>query len=153
MLWPHLFNCCHAHKPQGPLPIIAIFLFVRYKGNFGWIQFSRNPLSIIEFSILLIYTGPSLIPSTHHSSHGHGHVVPVNSGKLFVSNNLSNHFFQSSACTSWFHTGIRFHKGQPPPPWFGNWQVGVPQSMQRAVWVLIKFKYLFDFELLPTVFQ
>lgn len=43
----------------------------------------------------LIATGFSLMPKTHASSQGAGHVVPVNSGKLLVSSNLSRALFHS----------------------------------------------------------
>ena len=39
---------------------------------------------MIRSSTSLIATGSLLIDSTHASSHGAGHNVPVNSGKLFV---------------------------------------------------------------------
>ena len=40
-----------------------------------------------------------MMPSTQASSHGAGQVVPVNSGKLFVSSSRSSARFQSFWCT------------------------------------------------------
>ena len=39
---------------------------------------------MISTSTCLIVTGSALMPSTHADSHGAGHSLPVNSGKLFV---------------------------------------------------------------------
>ncbi len=39
---------------------------------------------MIAFSMFLIVTGGSVMPSTHAPSHGAGQTRPVNSGKLFV---------------------------------------------------------------------
>ena len=47
-------------------------------------QPSAKPRSMIAFSMFLIVTGGSVMPSTHAPSHGAGQVRPVNSGKLFV---------------------------------------------------------------------
>ena len=80
---------------------------------------------MIEISTRLIVTGSSLIPSTHAVSHGAGHSVPVNSGKLLVACSRSIASRQSSRHTRVFHSGMRFPSGQP---W---WQNGMPQSMQR----------------------
>ena len=44
----------------------------------------RNARSTIVFSISLIVTGGSLMPSTQAASHGAGQMRPVNSGKLLV---------------------------------------------------------------------
>ena len=46
---------------------------------------SAKPRSMIAFSMLLIVTAGSMMPSTQAPSHGAGHVRPVNSGKLLVS--------------------------------------------------------------------
>ena len=39
---------------------------------------------MISISTCLMVTASSLMASTHAASHGAGHSVPVNSGKLFV---------------------------------------------------------------------
>ncbi len=80
---------------------------------------------MIEISTRLMVTGSSLMPSTHAVSHGAGHRVPVNSGKLFVACSRSIASRQSSRQVSVFHSGMRLPSGQP---W---WQNGMPQSMQR----------------------
>lgn len=49
---------------------------------------------MIERSISLMVTGLSFIESTHAASHGAGHSIPVNSGKLFVLCNRSMACFQ-----------------------------------------------------------
>ena len=53
-------------------------------GTFGFTQPSANPRSMIAFSMFLIVTAGSVMPSTHAPSQGAGHVRPVNSGKLLV---------------------------------------------------------------------
>ena len=53
-------------------------------GGAGAIQPSAKARSTMASSIGLMVTGSSLIPSTHEPSHGAGHSVPVNSGKLLV---------------------------------------------------------------------
>ena len=80
---------------------------------------------MISISTCLIVTGSELMPSTHADSHGAGHRVPVNSGKLLVACSRSMASAQSSRQTRSFHSGIMFPSGQP---W---WQNGMPQSMQR----------------------
>ena len=50
----------------------------------GWIQPSSKARSTMVFSICLIVTGGSLMPSTQAASHGAGQMRPVNSGKLLV---------------------------------------------------------------------
>ena len=49
------------------------------------------------FSICLIVTGGSLMPSTHAASHGAGQMRPVNSGKLLVACSARIASFQRSA--------------------------------------------------------
>ena len=68
----------------GPEPTTATRFPVRTAGGSGAIQPSANARSTIASSIGLIVTGSSLMPRTHEPSHGAGHSVPVNSGKLFV---------------------------------------------------------------------
>mmetsp|Transcript_49378 Transcript_49378/g.152279 ORF Transcript_49378/g.152279 Transcript_49378/m.152279 type:complete len:290 (-) Transcript_49378:761-1630(-) len=143
--WPARLSCCAAAKPAGPEPMMATRRPVRCWGGWGRIQPLVKPCSMIASSADLIATGFSLMPRTHASSQGAGQVVPVNSGKLLVSRRRSRARFHSPSCTSWFHVGIRLPRGQPPPPWFGVWHVGVPQSMQRAVWVRIQACHCCDF--------
>ena len=57
---------------------------MRFSGGSGLIQPSFNACSTMVFSITLIVTGGSLIPSTQAASHGAGQMRPVNSGKLLV---------------------------------------------------------------------
>mmetsp|Transcript_31538 Transcript_31538/g.95340 ORF Transcript_31538/g.95340 Transcript_31538/m.95340 type:complete len:278 (-) Transcript_31538:273-1106(-) len=143
--WPARLSCCAAARPAGPEPMMTTRLFVRACGGCGVIQPLVKPYSMIANSVDLIATGDSLMPRTHASSHGAGHVVPVNSGKLFVSSKRSNARFHSPSCTSWFQVGMRLPSGQPPPPWFGLWHVGVPQSMHLAVCVFSKLCHCCDF--------
>src|SRR5581483_368215 len=49
----------------GPEPITATRFPVRCSGLSGWIQPSSNARSMMLFSICLMVTGGSLIPSTH----------------------------------------------------------------------------------------
>mmetsp|Transcript_31480 Transcript_31480/g.86681 ORF Transcript_31480/g.86681 Transcript_31480/m.86681 type:complete len:277 (+) Transcript_31480:1057-1887(+) len=142
---PARFSCCAAARPAGPEPMMATRRPVLCCGGCGLIQPLEKPYSIIASSVDLIATGCSLIPNTQASSQGAGQVVPVNSGKLFVSKRRPNARFHSPSCTSWFQVGMRFPRGHPPPPWLGLWQVGVPQSMQRAVWVFIQLCHCCDF--------
>src|SRR5688572_1077081 len=81
------------------------------------------------FSIVLIATGGSLIPSTQAASQGAGHIRPVNSGKLLVACNWRIASCQRSRYTKSFQSGIMLLTGQPV------WQNGKPQSMQRAACV------------------
>ena len=53
-------------------------------GGCGATQPSSQARSMISTSTCLIVTGSALMPSTHDASHGAGHSLPVNSGKLFV---------------------------------------------------------------------
>ena len=55
-------------------------------GAGGWAvtQPSAKPRSMIAFSMFLIVTGGSVMPSTQAPSHGAGQARPVNSGKLLV---------------------------------------------------------------------
>ena len=84
--------------------------------------------SMIRSSISLIVTGSVLIDSTQASSHGAGHSVPVNSGKLFVACSCSIASRQWPPQIRSFHSGMRLPSGQP---W---WQNGTPQSMHRPAW-------------------
>ena len=63
---------------------MAIFLSVLDFGITGFIHPFLKPSSIIFFSINSIETGGSIIPKTQEASHGAGHNLPVNSGKLLV---------------------------------------------------------------------
>mmetsp|Transcript_89154 Transcript_89154/g.212878 ORF Transcript_89154/g.212878 Transcript_89154/m.212878 type:complete len:309 (+) Transcript_89154:971-1897(+) len=135
---PARFSCCATASPAGPDPMTQTRRPVRCRGGWGLIQPLEKPYSMIASSVVLMATGFSLMPSTQASSQGAGQVVPVNSGKLLVSRSRSSARFHSPSCTSWFQVGMRFPKGHPPPPWLGEWQVGVPQSMHRAVWVCIQ---------------
>ena len=47
------------------------------------------------FSIISIETGGLIRPNTHAASHGAGHNLPVNSGKLFVECNIYKAFSHS----------------------------------------------------------
>ena len=67
---------------------------VRKDGGSGWIQPSLKARSMIFFSICLMVTGGSLIPSTHEASQGAGQMRPVNSGKLLVACNVRTASFQ-----------------------------------------------------------
>ena len=82
--WPTLFNWAAAARPAGPEPTIATLLPVRVAGGLGAIQPSSKPRSTIAFSMFLIVTAGSVIPSTQAPSQGAGQTRPVNSGKLFV---------------------------------------------------------------------
>ncbi len=53
-------------------------------GGSGTIQPSSQARSTMVFSICLMVTGGSLMPSTQAASHGAGQMRPVNSGKLLV---------------------------------------------------------------------
>jgi hypothetical protein len=77
-------SCCAAANPAGPLPTTAARLPVFFSTSTGRTKPSSHARSEIETSICLIATAGSLIPSTHAASHGAGHNLPVNSGKLFV---------------------------------------------------------------------
>ena len=89
-------SCCAAAKPAGPEPTTATFLPVRTAGGCGLIHPSAKPLSIMFFSIFSMATGSLIIPRTHDFSHGAGHNLPVNSGKLFVDCNISKALCHSS---------------------------------------------------------
>mmetsp|Transcript_62364 Transcript_62364/g.174259 ORF Transcript_62364/g.174259 Transcript_62364/m.174259 type:complete len:230 (+) Transcript_62364:982-1671(+) len=144
-MWPARFSCCAAARPAGPEPMMHTRLRVRTCGGCGLIQPFEKPYSMMASSVDLMATGDSLMPKTQASSHGAGHVVPVNSGKLLVSKRRSRARFHSPSCTSWFQVGMRLPRGQPPPPWFGVWQVGVPQSMHLAVCVFSNWCHCWDF--------
>ena len=65
------------------------------------------------FSIISIETGGFIIPKTHAASHGAGHNLPVNSGKLFVECKRCNAFFHSLLYTASLKSGIKFPSGHP----------------------------------------
>ena len=81
---PQRFSCCAAASPAGPDPTTATLFPVRLWGGSGLIHPSSQPLSLIAFSMYSMVTGSWLMDSTHAASHGAGHILPVNSGKLFV---------------------------------------------------------------------
>ncbi len=83
---PARLSCWAAANPAGPEPTTATFLPVRASGGGGkaLTQPSSKARLMMESSISLIVTDLSLIASTHADSHGAGHSIPVNSGKLFV---------------------------------------------------------------------
>src|SRR3954462_9729196 len=100
---------------------------VSKSGGRGTTQPSSNARLMIETSICLIVTAsPSRISSTQAASHGAGHSLPVNSGKLLVACSWSIASRQRSRYTRSFQSGIRLPSGQP------LWQNGTPHSMQRA---------------------
>ena len=96
--------------------------------GWGTTQPSCHAWSTICSSICLIVTASLLIASTQAASHGAGHSVPVNSGKLFVACSRSMASRHSSRWTRSFHSGIRLPSGQPA------WQNATPQSIQRLAW-------------------
>ena len=65
-------------------------------GGCGVTQPSSKARSMISTSTRLIVTGSELIPSTQAASHGAGHSLPVNSGKLLVACSRSIALRQSS---------------------------------------------------------
>jgi len=99
---------------------------VRVFGGSGRIQPSLNACSMTVFSICLMVTGGSLMPSTHDASQGAGQMRPVNSGKLLVACKARIACCQRSRYTRSFQSGMTLFRGQP------LWQNGTPQSMQRA---------------------
>ena len=88
-LCPTLASCCEQANPAGPEPTTATFFPVFRSDILGSIQPSSQPRSIIAHSILLMVTGLSVIFKVHAASHGAGHILPVNSGKLLVECNVS----------------------------------------------------------------
>ena len=125
---PSWFNWAAAANPAGPEPTIATRFPVRVFGGAGWIQSSENPRSIMAFSMFLIVTAGSVMPSTHAPSQGAGQVRPVNSGKLLVLWSLSKASRHRPRKTKSFHSGIRLSTGQP----LLDWQNGTPQSIHLA---------------------
>ena len=93
---PALFNCCAAARPAGPEPIIAIFLPVLIFGGSGFTRPDSQAFSIIFFSIISMETGSLFIERVQEASQGAGHILPVNSGKLLVADNLKYADSQSS---------------------------------------------------------
>ncbi len=94
--WPARFSCCAAAIPAGPEPTTATRFPVRVAGGSGLIQPSFQAWSTMVFSITLIVTGGSLMPSTQAASQGAGQMRPVNSGKLFVECRMRIASFHSS---------------------------------------------------------
>ena len=84
---------------------------------------------MIACSMLLMPTGSSLTFSVQAASQGAGQMRPVNSGKLLVESSTANAFFQSARYTRSLKSGMMLLTGQP------LLQNGVPQSMQRALWI------------------
>ena len=129
-VWPARLSCCAAARPAGPEPMTATLRPVRICGDSGSIQPSSQPRSAMAFSMLLIVTGSSLMPRTQAASQGAGQMRPVNSGKLLVECSWRSASFQRSWYTRSFQSGMMLFSGHPV------WQNGMPQSMQRAPWVL-----------------
>src|SRR6202035_5140461 len=82
-------------------------------GGAGRIQPSRKPCSMICFSMTLIATGGSLMPSTQAASQGAGQIRPVNSGKLLVACSARIASRQWSRYTRSFQSGMTLFSGQP----------------------------------------
>src|SRR6056297_4369565 len=99
---------------------------VLLRGGCAVIHPFSNAFSTIFFSIFSMETGSSFIPRTQASSHGAGHSLPVNSGKLFVACKILLAFSHLPRYTASLKSGIRFPNGQP------LWQNGIPQSMHLA---------------------
>ncbi len=76
--------------------------------------------------MVLIVTAVPFSVRTHDASHGAGHVLPVNSGKLFVSWSAPSASFHRLRWTRSFQSGMRLPSGQPV------WQNGMPQSIHRV---------------------
>ena len=127
--WPARVSCCAAARPAGPEPTTATLRPVREAGSSGRTQPISKALSMIATSTCLIVTGSALMPSTHAPSHGAGHSLPVNSGKLLVACSRSMASCQRSRYTRSFQSGMMLPSGQP------ELQNGTPQSMQRLAWV------------------
>src|SRR5215218_7364674 len=89
-LCPAQLSCWAVARPAGPEPTTATLLPVLFSGGggLGATQPSSKARLIIESSISLMVTGSSLIVSTQAGSHGAGHSIPVNSGKLLVACSL-----------------------------------------------------------------
>ena len=81
-------------------------------------------------SIDLMPTASPLKFTTQAASQGAGQMRPVNSGKLLVLCSTVRAFCQSLLNTRSLKSGMMLLTGQP------LLQNGVPQSMQRAAWVL-----------------
>ena len=72
-------------QPRGPGPHDGHALAASFTlGGSGWIQPCWKAWSMMFFSMTLMVTGGSLMPSTQAASHGAGQMRPVNSGKLLV---------------------------------------------------------------------
>src|SRR4029079_5527279 len=81
---PPRVSCWAAASPDGPDPTTATFLPVFIGGGWGTTPSARLAGSTICSSTFLIVTASLLIARTQAASHGAGHSVPVNSGKLLV---------------------------------------------------------------------
>ena len=68
------------------------------------------------------------IPNTQAASHGAGHNLPVNSGKLLVKWRISRASFHLLFNTKSLKSGIKLPNGHP------LWQNGTPQSIHLAAW-------------------
>src|SRR5512136_1713949 len=99
---------------------------VRVLGGSGRTQPSRKARSITVFSMYLLVTGGSSMPSTQAASHGAGQIRPVISGKLFVERSDRMAYFQRPRYARSFQSGMMLFSGHPV------WQNGTPQSMHRA---------------------
>ena len=110
---PALLSCAAHASPEGPEPTTATCFPVLTLGGSGTTQPSSNPLSIIVHSMLFIVTEGSFNPNTHEPSHGAGHTLPVNSGKLFVLCKRSRASRHKPLNTRSFHSGIRLFIGHP----------------------------------------
>ncbi len=127
---PTRVSCCAAASPAGPDPTTATVLPVSRSGGAGSTHPFCQACSMIEASTCLMVTGGWLMPSTQEDSHGAGHSLPVNSGKLLVAWRRSIAWRPSPRHVRSFHSGMRLPSGQP---W---WQKATPQSMQRPAWRL-----------------
>jgi hypothetical protein len=85
---------------------------------------------MMKCSIDLMPTGSALMPSVQAVSHGAGQMRPVKSGKLLVECSTSSACWALPRYTRSFQSGMMLFTGQP------LLQNGMPQSMQRAPWVL-----------------
>ena len=81
-------------------------------------------------SMDLMPMGARLMLATQAASQGAGQMRPVNSGKLLVLCSTSMALAQSPRYTKSLKSGMMLLIGQP------LLQNGVPQSMQRAPWIL-----------------
>ena len=106
-------NCCAAASPAGPEPTTATRLPEFSTGSTGRIHPFSQPRSAMSFSMALIVTGSSVIPSTQALSQGAGQRRPVNSGKLFVPCSAFRASRQRPLYARSLKSGTRFWTGQP----------------------------------------